>query len=600
MSEISELIATLRPPFDNDRLLRKKKSIKRQLLEQDINWVEKKIAILTGSTANEIMDQLEISLLSYGIKPSFYLSEYNKYFEDAVFGTPELDEFAPDIVFIFTTSRNVLAWPNYACNDADCEELLNSQFMHLKQCWEALRARYGCTIIQNNFDRPWYRLLGNKDIYDVHGKSNFIYKLNGKIYDYANTVDNFYINDIDYLASSYGLANWHNFDMWYLYKYALDLKAIPALAFNVANIIKAIYGKNKKAFALDLDNTLWGGVISEDGVNNIEIGNETQKAEAYKEFQEYISEHKNLGIVLTVDSKNDMEIALEGLNHPDSTLTPNDFAVIKANWEPKDVNLVEIAKDLNIGADAIVFVDDNPFERNIVKSTLPDAGIPEVGEVGTFISTIDSQGYFETVSITKEDIEKNQMFKEQTMRKQAEATFTDYNKYLESLNMVATISDFAPEYLQRIAQLTNKSNQFNVTTKRYSQAEIDEVYNSDEYIRLAGRLEDKFGDNGLVSVMIGKKKQQELHMDLWIMSCRVLKRDFEYAMFDSLVEECRKQGIEKIVGYYYPTPKNSMVKNLYQSVGAVLRCEDADGNAVWDLDVSTYVNKNKVLNDIRR
>ena len=587
----------LKYPFDPDFIIQKKKKIKRRLLESSCGFIEKKIAILGGSTTNDIKLVLELFLLDQGIKPEFYESEYNKFYEDAVFGNEELDTFAPDVIFIHTSFRNIINLPKITDTAEDVDAKLESEFARFNQVWTALRNRYNCTIIQNNFEYPHYRLLGNKDATDIHGKVNFVTRLNLLFAQYAQENDNFYINDINYQASQYGLEKWSDEFYWFMYKYALCLRAIPYLSFNVSNIIKAIYGKNKKALVLDLDNTLWGGIIGDDGVENIAIGQETAQSEAFTEFQEYIKEHKDLGILLNVNSKNEMENALAGLAHPESVLSKDDFIVIKANWEPKSKNLYEIANELNLGIDSLVFVDDNPAEREIVNQEFSSVSTPDIGNKPEYyLRAIDRSGYFECVSISADDLKKVNMYKQNAQRKQMLATFENYGDYLLSLNMNATIESFIPMYMQRIAQLTNKSNQFNLTTKRYSQADIEQVANSDEYITLYGKLTDKFGDNGVVSVVIGHIEGDALDIELWIMSCRVLKRDMEFAMMDMLIDKAKENNIRKVYGNYYPTAKNSMVKEFYSLHGFEKISEDEQGNTRWELVVNDYENKNKYIN----
>ena len=367
---------------------------------------------------------------------------------------------------------------------------------------------------------------------------------------------------------------------------------------SIRNIIKAIFGKNKKALALDLDNTLWGGIVGDDGVENLEIGKETAEAMAYFEFQQYVKAHKDLGVLLTVCSKNEEENALAGLSHPEGVLRPDDFVAIKANWLPKDKNIVDTAEELNILSEAFVFVDDNPAEREIVREQLGGTAVPEIGEVTDYIRVLDRSGYFETVTLSEDDLKRNDMYRANAQRAKAQSRFADYHDYLLSLEMTAEIGDFSPLYLQRITQLTNKSNQFNLTTKRYTAEQMEAVYNSDEYIRLYGKLYDKFGDNGVVAVTIGKTDSEDkgrLDIELWLMSCRVLKRDMELAMLDSLVEQAKKRGIREIYGHYYPTAKNKMVAGLYESFGFEKISQDEDGNTAWRLLVEGYEDKNTVI-----
>lgn len=583
-------------PFDVDYLMKNKKKIKRQLL-LNTSLIEKNIAILGGSTTSEIKNMLEIFLLNYGIKPNFYESEYNKFYEDAIFGNEELDNFKPDIIYIHTTNRNITEYPTMYDDNTVVEEKLNFEYEKFKKVWDKLFSKFDATIIQNNFEYPYYRLLGNKDAVDIHGKTNFITRLNQKFYDYANSAKNFFINDINYVSSCYGLDKWANQFYWHMYKYAMEVPAIPYLSFNLANIIKSIYGKNKKAFVLDLDNTLWGGIVGDDGVENLAIGPEVPSGQVYTEFQNYLKENRSLGVILNINSKNEYENAINGLNHPAGTLRPEDFIIIKANWNPKNMNTKDIAEELNLGADSFVFVDDNPAERQICRDYVEGISIPEIDVPENYIKIIDHNGYFEVTNFSNEDLKKSELYKDNAKRSQMMATFENYDDYLLSLKMKAEITSFKPIYLERISQLSNKSNQFNLTTKRYSLADIEAVDKDDNYIKLYGKLEDIFGDNGVITVVIGNiKNEDELHIDLWIMSCRVLKRNMEFAMMDMLVKKAQEKNIKTIYGYYYPTQKNKMVNNFYDLQGfEEISCDD-QGNKVYKLDISKgYTNKNNVI-----
>lgn len=583
-------------PFDPEMLIKKKKSLKKQLLQVDkSSFIEKKIAILGGETTQNIKLVLELFLLNYGIKPFFYESEYNRYYEDGMFPNPELEAFSPDIIYVCTCIRNIIDFPNISDQKETIDRKLDAVSEKFYGLWNHLAQKYNCPIIQNNFEYPFFRLMGNKDASDMHGRVNFVTMLNCRFYEYAQTHDNFYICDVNYLAASYGLDKWSDPYYWHMYKYAVAVPAIPYLSFNVANIIKSIYGKNKKAFNLDLDNTLWGGIVGDDGADNIEIGQETSLAQTYSEFQEYIKLHTQFGILLTVNSKNDEENVLSGLARPDSVLKKEDFVIIKANWNPKSVNLTETAHEMTLLPESFVFVDDNPAERAIIEEQVPGGvAIPPIDRVEHYIQIIDKSGFFEVTSLSKDDLKRTEMYQENVQRSQLQASFASYEDYLKSLDMKGEIQGFIPMYMSRIAQLTNKSNQFNLTTRRYSQTEIEEVAADPDHITLYGKLEDKFGDNGVVSIVIGRvdgKNRDELHMELWLMSCRVLKRDMEFAMMDELVTKAKTIGVRKLIGYYYPTAKNAMVKDFYALQGFTKIAEDEEGNTTWEFDITAEYRK---------
>lgn len=589
-------------PFDSEGIIRKKKQYRKQLLQDTgKSFVEKRIAILGGETTQNIKLILELFLLNYGIKCEFYESEYNQFYEDGMFFNPTLEQFKPDIIYICTCVRNISGFPDMTDDKETVERKKQNVINKFEGLWESLTQRYQCPIIQNNFEYPFFRLMGNKDASDYHGRVNFITLINCAFYDYAQTHDNFYICDINYISASYGLDKWSDPYYWHMYKYAVAVPAIPYLSFNVANIIKSIYGKNKKVLNLDLDNTLWGGIIGDDGAENIEIGQETSLAQTYSEFQQYIKMHKQLGILLTVNSKNDESNALSGLERPDSILKREDFVNIKANWRPKNQNLADVASEMKLLPESFVFVDDNPAERAIIKDSFSDVAVPEINGVEHYIQTIDKSGFFEVTVLSGDDLKRNDMYLENIKRQEFKASFADYDDYLRSLEMKAEIKSFVPMYMSRIAQLTNKSNQFNLTTKRYSQSDIEKVSIDPNRITLYGKLHDKFGDNGIVSIIIGRidgVKKDELHIELWLMSCRVLKRKMEYAMMDELVNRARVLGINKIIGYYFPTAKNAMVKDFYHLQGFEKLYEDQDGNATWQMFITDDYNKKQDVIDV--
>lgn len=582
-------------PFDSVELIQSRKSLKRKLLADGSARIVKKIAVLGGSTANDIVNMLELFLLDSGIEPVFYLSEYNRFWQDAVFSNAELDEFKPDLVFIHTTTRNLDFPFDVRLTAGQADECIKSEYNRFQQMWEKLSERFSCPIIQNNFEQPTSRIFGNRDFSDPRGLVRAVNRMNMLFADYAEGAKNFYIHDINWLSAQFGLDRWADPLHWYMYKYALSMEAVPVFAHSLAAIVKSIYGKNKKALVLDLDNTLWGGVVGDDGVNGLEIGQETPTGQAFQEFQTYLGRLKAIGITLTVASKNDEDNAITGLNHPDGVLKPDDFTIIKANWNPKSQSIEEICAELNILTDSVVFLDDNPAEREIVKGMLPTVFAPPMDGVENYIKTLDRAGCFEVTALSDDDLKRNEMYKANIARATTAAKFADYGEYLKSLDMKAVIEPFKPIYYERITQLTNKSNQFNLTTRRYTAAEIEKTAESADFITLYGRLSDKFGDNGIVSVVIGEKHGKALEIRLWLMSCRVLKRDMELAMLDGLVKRARLCGINQLVGYYYKTAKNGMVSGLYGDFGFAQTSLSESGDSVWELDIADYTNKNNYI-----
>lgn len=591
-------------PFDSAYIMKKSRSLKKALLADGSERIHKKIAVLGGSTTHDIIRILELFLLNYGIEPEFYESEYGQYWQDAMFPPDELKNFAPDVIYVHTSNRNIMDYPAMSDDTEAVDARLSKVYGHFETMWKKLRDLYHCPIIQNNFEAPFYRLMGNRDAVDIHGRLSFINRLNQMFGEYARKAeaegDSFFINDINYLSACYGLDKWSDPQAWHMYKYACCIPAIPSLSFSVANIIKSVYGKNKKGLVLDLDNTLWGGIVGDDGVDGIEIGNETNLGQVYLEFQNYLKMQKDIGVILAVDSKNEKENAIAGLNHPDGALSPDDFVSVKANWEPKSENFKAIARELTLLPESLVFVDDNPAEREIVTARIPGVIAPVMDCPENYIRNIDHAGFFEVTSISEDDKKRNEMYMANKERLEFEESFADYGEYLASLQMEAEIKPFEKMFMPRIAQLTNKSNQFNLTTRRYTQDDIEKTASDGDNITLYGRLKDKFGDNGIVSLVIGNirgENRDELHIMLWLMSCRVLKRDMEFAMMDALAGTAIAHGIRTVYGYYYPTAKNKMVKEFFDgTLGFEKVLEDDEGNITYRLDVSGgYEKKNRYI-----
>jgi FkbH-like protein len=571
----------------------KRKGIRRQLMAKP-NLQDIRIAVLGGSTSNELVDLLEVLLLDSGFMPVFYQSEYNRYYEDAVLEPHLVAGFRPDITYIHTTAINIQSSPPLACTEAELRGYIAAETDRFHRIWESLQQHANCLVIQNNFDLPGHAILGNLDAVSLGGRTRFVMELNLEFARVAQENPRLLLQDIHSISARLGSNHWFDANRWFSYKLATTVEGSFAIARSLLSMIRAVYGKSRKCLVLDLDNTLWGGVIGDDGPDRIQIGRETAIAEAYTAFQEYCLRLRDRGILLAVCSKNSEAIAKQGFEHPDSVLKLEHFAAFKANWEPKHENILAIAKELNLGVDSFVFVDDNPAERAIVEAQIPGIALPDVGaDVSRYPSILEAARYFEPVSLAKEDLERSRLYQDNVQRTSAEMRFANYGEYLDSLEMTAEIEPFRPIYMERIVQLTNKTNQFNLTTRRYTLTEMEAAAADDRHIGLYGKLSDRFGDNGLVSVVLGRIDGQDLHLDLWLMSCRVLKRDMELAMLDRLVEHAHAARIRTLYGYYLPTQKNSIVADHYEKIGFISGSNDIDtGASTWSLDITNYSTRN--------
>jgi FkbH-like protein len=581
----SEALKEMRFPVSPAEILRKRRSLRKGLIDQP-NLLPVRIAILGGSTTTEVRSILELFLLDHGLRPAFYESGYNRYSEDIQFQNQELVQFEPDIVFLHTTWQNVSQFPQLLENDERVEQRVKEEAARFEALWEGIHAKFGAIIIQNNFDLPRLRPLGNLEASESYSRVNFLMRLNAEMAAYARQHPNFLINDIHYLSAQVGLDVWYGPTYWYSFHMAVSPAATVTLAQNVAAIIKSVYGKTKKCLVLDLDNTLWGGVIGDDGMQNLLLGKDHSVGEAFLDFQKYVKDLKRRGVILAVCSKNDPANAREGFSHPDSVLALDDFSAFKANWDPKPENIRAIASELNVGLDSIVFVDDNPAERALVAGQLPEVATPDVGsDVARYAQVLEAEHYFDVHAIVKDDLSRSHYYKANQERDSYQSSFNDYGEFLTSLEMTAEIAPFSSLYLERITQLINKTNQFNLTTRRYTAAEVEAIAQDSSCVTLYGRLIDRFGDNGLVSVVIGHVNQDALEIDLWLMSCRVLNREMELAMFDVLTEACQARGIRKMIGRYIPSKKNSMVAGHYAGLGFKRDQRSTEDMQLWTSDV---------------
>lgn len=582
-------------PFDSEFILRNKRSLKKEF-ENHPGLIKKNIALLSGTTIGEIKSILEIFLLQNGIQPVFYIGDYNKYYEDIVFDDGTLGDFHPDVIYIHAGLKCISGFPDLGASPDACRVAEDSIFASYKTVWKAAE-KYSCPVIQDNIEYPAVRVMGNFEGVHPSGKIRIINRLNERFAQYAYESKGLYINDVCYLSSRFGIDNFADPTYYNAYKYSVSPDYVPFLCYSVSNIIKSLFGKNKKALISDLDNTLWNGVIGDDGIEGIKIGKEMPEGIAFSDMQQYLKDLSKIGVILGICSKNEEEVAKSGFSHPSSVLSVDDFVSFKANWHPKADNLTQTAEDMNLGIDSFVFTDDNPAEREIIRAMEKGVAVPELSAPEYFARTISDAGYFEVTSLSEDDKHRIDMYKQNNLRSQVAATVTDYGEYLKSLEMKGYIEPFTTGAVERITQLANKTNQFNLTTRRYTIEEMTDVIFSPSYITLYGRLEDKFGDNGIVTEIIAKKNDDTLDIVLWLMSCRVFKRELEYAMFDSLVEKALSSGIKKITGHYYKSEKNVIVKDFYRSLGFV-SVEESDTD--WEYEIpQDYKCKNNSIEVVK-
>jgi FkbH-like protein len=398
-----------------------------------------------------------------------------------------------------------------------------------------------------------------------------------------------HLNDVAALVERRGLDRYFDIRLWHEAKQPVAPDAIPELARNTAAIVGAILGRSRKCLVVDLDNTLWGGVVGDLGVDGIVLGEGSGVGEAFKAFQIHLKAMKDRGVLLAVSSKNDERLALKPFaEHPEMVLKRDDFVAFRANWDPKSDNLREIARELNIGLDALVFADDNPAEREEVRQALPQVVVPELSaDPADYPMIIDATRCFEVSSVTEEDRRRSGMYRLQSQRGELLNTTRNLAEFLASLDMRAVIRPFEPVSFARITQLVNKTNQFNLTTRRLTGAQVEALASDPACLTRTVRLEDRFGDHGLVSVLFGRIEAATLTLDGWLMSCRVLNRGVEQLVLNDVVSAARQLAVTQVVGSYIPTDRNGLVKHLYRDLGFAA-VDDREGTTTWRLDLQHF------------
>jgi FkbH-like protein len=459
----------------------------------------------------------------------------------------------------------------------------------LENLWNVFRAHSSATIIQTTFVLPNERTFGNYELKVAESIGSIFTEINYRLVASARDTKNVLINDVDFLAGSIGRAQWLDPRMWNLAKVPCRLEHLPRLAQSFLDTILAASGLFTKCVVLDLDNTLWGGVIGDDGLQGIALG-EFDEGEAFVAFQKFICELKRRGIVLAVVSKNERSNAvLPFKEHPFMALKEEDISVFVANWDNKVDNIRLVQKTLNIGFDSLVFIDDNPFERNIVREFLPQIAVPELPEdPAMYLQALAELNLFETASFSEADRKRAEQYRHEAQRELIRSSFTNINEYLISLGMEIKLERFNTFNLPRIAQLSQRSNQFNLMTRRYSEAACDAMMKDSLLAPITLKLSDRFGDYGLISIVILKTVGQDIEIDEYLMSCRVLQRGVENFAMNNIFAYAARRGAKRVVGHYIPTTKNDMVKDFFKSFGFERIPQYGAGASQWALAVEAY------------
>ena len=543
---------------------------------------------LTGDTATQFLaTAIRGTGAERGYQIDLFEAEYNQVERQFLDPSSELYQTDADFIVLFQSTHK-LGEKHSLLSPSQQESLAEERLAFVASVSEnpMLASK---KIICLNYPEIEDTVFGS---YATKVTSSFTYqvrKLNMGLMDLSQRYANLFICDIAGLQNKLGRDMMFAPNVYVSTEMVLSIDALPYVASRVMDIICAIKGQFKKCLILDLDNTVWGGVIGDDGLEGIQLGHGLGIGKAFTEFQMWVKKLKQRGVIICVASKNNEETAKEPFEkHPDMVLKLEDIAVFQANWETKVDNIRTIQRILNIGFDSMVFLDDNPFERNIVRENIPGITVPELPQdPGEYLEYLYSQNLFETASYSQADKDRTKQYQVEAQRVSLQKTFSNEADFLKSLDMTSVVSGFNKFNTPRVAQLSQRSNQFNLRTVRYTEADIEALGQNPDVIDLSFTLEDKFGDNGLIAVIIMKKQDEEtLFIDTWFMSCRVLKRGMEDFTLNTMVEAAREKGYKRIVGEYLPTPKNKMVENHYPSLG--FQKLEGTPTAQYVLDVEQY------------
>ena len=546
-----------------------------------------RLAILSNATTGLLAPALVGSAARHGIALDIVETAFGQAVQMALDPNSDLHTARPDAVLIAFDHR-IVPTPTLQDDADQARECVEAAFGQIATIRKGLRAAGGAPTIIQTIPPPPESLLGSFDARLPGSRRRLIEKLNeGLVQSLEGTPD--ILLDAVSLAEAVGLEPWHDERQWHLAKLSFSASFLPLYADHIGRLLGAVRGKSRKCLVLDLDNTIWGGVVGDDGVEGIVLGQGDPTGEAFLAVQRTALALRDHGVVLAVCSKNEEEMAREPFReHPDMVLAEKDIAVFQANWNDKASNLEAIAEALNIGTDALVLVDDNPAERALVREELPMIAVPELPEDPTLFSrAILAAGYFETVTFSSEDRGRAGEYQANARRVALKTQKRDLGAYLESLGMEIRFAPFDGKGRSRIAQLINKSNQFNLTTRRYTEAQVAAMEEDSRFFTLQVRLKDTFGDAGMISVVICRIDGTTWDVDLWLMSCRVLGRRVEEAVLRELVHHAGAGGAEALVGTYIPTARNGLVREHYTTLGFEEAATQGDTTR-WRLELSRY------------
>ena len=547
------------------------------------------LGVISNSTTQLITPALQASALRFGIALKVVEAQYDQLAYEAYSAESAFAGCSVNMVLVAADYHGLPLKPCPGDREA-AEKNVAECLAYLQAVTQALRLKTGAQMILQNIPPPVELLSGSFEGRLPGTTSWLLQRLNNELDQLV--ADDLFIFDVAGLASTVGLANWHDPTLYNIGKLPFAQAYTPIYADYVCRLLAARLGKSRRCLILDLDNTLWGGVIGDDGLEGILIGNGNPTGEAHLQLQQTILALRARGVVLAVSSKNEDAMArLPFKEHPDMVLKEDHIAVFQANWSDKASNIRAIAQTLSLGLESMVFLDDNPVERLQVRRELPEVAVPELpDDPALYARVLAAAGYFEAITFSDEDRKRAAFYQDNAKRVEILSQSSDMDAYLKALEMEITLTPFDSIGRARIAQLISKSNQFNLTTKRYSEAEVKALEVDDTYFTRQIRLKDSMGDNGMISVVICNKLATTWEIDTWLMSCRVLGRRVEEAVLQEIVHYAAKENVQTLIGIYRPTARNVIVKEHYQKLGFKLLHEAADEQR-WALNFQEYSPK---------
>ena len=545
-----------------------------------------KVAILADCAIQQLALLLKALAARNGVALDVYEGGYDSIDLEILNPDSSLYAFEPQYLIVLLSGEKL---KTRLYDSADRMAFAADTIGRIEGLWGAFGARSAATIVQSTFVLPSERAFGNYELKAADSVGAIFTEINYRLAVRARSAKNVLLSDVDFLAASIGRQQWLDPRLWNMAKIPCRLDHLPRLAQSLLDTVLAATGIFIKCVVLDLDNTLWGGVIGDDGLEGIALG-EFDEGEAFVGFQKFIRELKRRGIILAVVSKNEHANAiLPFKEHPFMALKEEDISAFVANWDNKADNIRRVQKTLNIGFDSFVFLDDNPFERNIVREYVPGVVVPELPEdPSSYLETLAGLNLFETASFSEADLQRAAQYREEAQREIIKTRFTNVNDYLVSLGMQIKLERFNAFNLPRIAQLIQRSNQFNLMTRRYGEAACEAMMKDASVAPLTLKLADKFGDYGLISVVILRSAGEDLEIDEYLMSCRVLQRGVESFAMNNIFAYAQRLGLKRVVGRYIPTAKNDMVKDFFKGFGFERVGEVEGGGSEWALAVEDY------------